>query len=334
MIVSAGYVGIGTASPGYKLDVSGDARANSFIVNGGGTWTPGAIYSDSNWGMLFRARVAGAIAAYSFEDSGATTNFLTILNSGNVGIGTTSPNALLSLGTAVTTIKLAAYDGGGTNLYGIGVNSGELTFGAALSSASGTPQMVLTSGGSVGIGTTGPNSKLHIMGGDVNVTSSGFVSGTTGTILDIGQNGRTGNTYTWINSTTTGGTVWGNLVLQSGGSYVGIGTSNPRNILTLYGADSSGAGPHLEAFTSADATYPVSQLLSWTHDNASLNFDSAYVAGTGWVSSSNTNNYQIQKNGGKPHNLEHGHGPYFLRHCRHRDDGASGHIDGKWRDWP
>ena len=68
------------------------------------------------------------------------------------GIGTTAPSVPLSLGyNTIQTIEIAAYDGGGSNMYGMGTNSSELTFGAGIT-ATGTPQMVLTSSGYVGSG--------------------------------------------------------------------------------------------------------------------------------------------------------------------------------------
>lgn len=95
--INGGNVGINTSAPGYRLDVAGDARANSFIVNGSGTWTPGAIYSDANWGMLFRSRVAGVTGAFSFHNAADTVNIMHMLDNGNVGIGTSSPGQKLSV---------------------------------------------------------------------------------------------------------------------------------------------------------------------------------------------------------------------------------------------
>jgi hypothetical protein len=69
--------------------------AGSFIVNGGGSWAPGAIYSDANWGMLFRPKVTGNVAAFSFHNYDDTVNILSMLNTGNVGIGTTTPSEKL-----------------------------------------------------------------------------------------------------------------------------------------------------------------------------------------------------------------------------------------------
>jgi hypothetical protein len=84
---------------------------------------------------------------------------------GNVGIGTFSPSYRLSLGTLNANCKLAIYDDGtGNDWYGIGANSNNLTFGAGLASTA-NPQMVLNkSSGHVGIGTTGPATRLHVNG--------------------------------------------------------------------------------------------------------------------------------------------------------------------------
>jgi len=97
---------------------------------------------------------------------------------GSVGIMTPSPNALLSLGNAVTTIKLAVFDGGSSQLYGMGVNPGELTFGASIADG-GTPQMVLTGTGNVGISTTSPDTLLSLGGGIATIKLALYDQGST-----------------------------------------------------------------------------------------------------------------------------------------------------------
>lgn len=80
--VISGSVGIGTAGvPSHKLQVVGDVSANGLIVNGGGTYTEGCIYTDSNWGMLLRAKVVGAVAAFDFRNS-VGTRMMSITNAG------------------------------------------------------------------------------------------------------------------------------------------------------------------------------------------------------------------------------------------------------------
>jgi hypothetical protein len=58
-ITSAGNVGIGTSSPAQKLDVTGAILASQSVTIGtSGLYQAGSIYSDSNFGMIFRAKQA------------------------------------------------------------------------------------------------------------------------------------------------------------------------------------------------------------------------------------------------------------------------------------
>jgi len=156
-----GGVGIGTAAPATLLDVNGLAAVRNVLwIQGSSTVTStqangGGVQIDYSSSGNY-----GRVSAYNYSNSTWENLFLQ-QGGGNVGIGTTSPDALLSLGNAITTIKVAAYDGGSSNLYGMGVNPGELTFGAAIST-SGTPQMVLTNAGLVGIGSTSPAVSLDV----------------------------------------------------------------------------------------------------------------------------------------------------------------------------
>ena len=94
-----GNVGIGTASPGAKLDVNGIIRTNNeFIV-----YNP----SDSTEYLQISyndALDAGYIRAYDIGvghkpiQIGSTADIYLTPNGGNVGIGTTSPNEALTLG--------------------------------------------------------------------------------------------------------------------------------------------------------------------------------------------------------------------------------------------
>jgi hypothetical protein len=161
--LSTGNVGIGVTSPQSRLNVLSASNVATpdllFTFDGAGNYRNGisnAFYGGSAANNIMRFSVSDGTLA-------GQTAVMTLLGNGNVGIGTATPNATLSLGGSIQTIKLAAYDGGASALYGIGVNSSELTFGANIP-ANGTPQMVLTSTGNVGIGTAAPNSKLDVVG--------------------------------------------------------------------------------------------------------------------------------------------------------------------------
>jgi hypothetical protein len=87
-----GNVGIGTNNPTRKLDVvGGQTKSDGFILGtSNNIYTPGCIYTDSNWGMLFRGAVeTPGIADFVFNNY-AGTNMM-VIKGGNVGIGTTNP---------------------------------------------------------------------------------------------------------------------------------------------------------------------------------------------------------------------------------------------------
>jgi hypothetical protein len=156
-----GSVGVQTLSPVSPLQVRDLGTAGN--VGEAATFNQAA---DSTRGVLIgRSGVSGPVELWLGVDqtnlwatiqaahAGVGFNKPLCLNrsGGNVGIGTgaVAPGALLSLGTALLPVKVAAYESGGSNAYGMGVASGALTFGANINPASGTPQMTLSSAGNV-----------------------------------------------------------------------------------------------------------------------------------------------------------------------------------------
>ena len=89
--LNGGYVGIGTTSPTQKLDINGD-----LLVRGGKLY----INSTSDFRLQHSSNnvyVDNLVSGnYYFRTSGYSTR-LTILNSGNVGIGTASPTQTLDV---------------------------------------------------------------------------------------------------------------------------------------------------------------------------------------------------------------------------------------------
>jgi|GEM_PF-5985390 hypothetical protein len=248
MYEASSNIGIGTTTPSEKLDVIGNiALSYGSYIKVSDAW-------DDNRTNILRTGY----------DSGLNTDFLkfyvpgnnaesvgekmTILRSGNLGIGTTAPLSLLSVGTGTPgsvdgTNDLYVLDdiefdgqifGDGSQLTGI-ASAGGWTDG-------GTDVYLTTTSDNVGIGTTAPSAKLDVAG-NINID---FSTGNTPSIenqgLFIGSPGTASNKA--IFATKSGG---GEFVITNAGS-VGIGTTAPGAKFHVYSA----ASGQTSAYSLAD----------------------------------------------------------------------------------
>ena len=153
-ITSAGDVGIGLTSPSSKLDVSGLAKANAFGMNATG--------GSPATGMA--APASDTLALYT-----NTTERMRITSAGNVGIGTSSPQAKLmvvgeiyaSQATSNTQqIRLTPQASGENIIYS--TYSGTNSYLPLAFNVGGAERLRIDTSGNVGIGSTSPTATLAI----------------------------------------------------------------------------------------------------------------------------------------------------------------------------
>ena len=181
-----GNVGIGTSSPLAKLQVAGNVLIDS-----------GEYIS---WGTAGATSIEGSTASNKLQFRTNSSDSMIIDSAGNVGIGTTSPGALLQLekpsqDNILAVIGQTGYEGA---LFLSGAGSGKdanivvgngrnLEFHTSTSATpvvGGTERMRITSTGNVGIGTSSPGAKLDVVG-DINITAAN-ISNQVNADVDIG----------------------------------------------------------------------------------------------------------------------------------------------------
>jgi hypothetical protein len=178
-------VGIGTTSPAYSLDVNGavNVSVTNFIRYNGDTGLFGSATSIT--GGLNTQLGIRASSDILFATNGANER-MRITSSGNVGIGTTSPQTLLSIQTSgdqnVLSPIITSQTSGVTytGLYSIRDGAGDqrgLAFQVYTANVGLNERMRINSGGNVGIGTTAPTSRLHVTGLPEYATNTTAIAG-------------------------------------------------------------------------------------------------------------------------------------------------------------
>jgi len=179
-ITSAGNVGIGTTSPTSPLTIT---TASAHTIP-----TLNITFNPSNPGCFACTNIGQRIDVLDAAGSGkiniglwvksanAATNYAAIFESGNVGIGTSSPVGVLHINTPDTTKNLVFSRTGLITNFSFSISNNGVVDILQLLNSSATGGMYMDANGKIGIGTASPTSKLDVAG-DVNISGSYLVGG-------------------------------------------------------------------------------------------------------------------------------------------------------------
>jgi hypothetical protein len=165
LVVTGSNVGIGTASPLAKLQISsGNNNDTQLLIGQSSTYgAPSIRFKTSSTNYMGLGFITGSAVGNEVLDA------LVIQRTGNVGIGVTNPGSKLEIAGALggtvgiggSTIRLVNTDTGDKASITSGI-TGVTNDGMQLS-VNGTARMVIGGTGNIGIGTTTPDVKLHVV---------------------------------------------------------------------------------------------------------------------------------------------------------------------------
>ena len=290
-------VGIGTTDPS-----SLDATGNRLVV-GGGSGDEGLTIFSGTTGrgtMLFADGNDGSNAEYrgwiqyehtndSLEFATASAERMRIDSSGNVGIGTTSPESKLNIVDSGETI-IRLYASTASTRSGIWFTNGSYSYGTNIGTDnkfhitgninSEAELVTVDSSGNVGIGTSSPAQKLHIEGNICRLDKVGTDGGYY--LYDSSNNFRfalfDNNSVTQIYADGNGSTP----AMTFNGGNVGIGTTSPTNF---------GSG-----FTNLQISGSTAGSVQTTDSTNSATAELFTSGGVGYVGTRSNHSFRIKSN--------------------------------------
>jgi len=299
-ILGNGNVGIGTISPSHDLQIGTAATNGSYSMMIEGNFANTALASnprlnliDTNFGItagkygsggaddalgIFGFQGAGRGILFAHTTAGSSTHLKDMRHdmfidggTGDVGIGTTSPNDILDVRSAswATRIQSTA-DGSYLRISPNQIatfNSGNSGSPLYVNNSSSGNIIMAGGGGYVGIGITNPQDKLHVSGGGAIIGSTRFRDSATASmnttgyivanvpastngqsaIVEFVASGNNGGYYNVVYSCYNGGGVWyytKNVVGSGGNIEVAETNGSGSSTLVFYFRATSGSASY------------------------------------------------------------------------------------------
>jgi hypothetical protein len=246
VVLSGSNVGIGTSNPTERMDVNGRVRVHNGTFDVMGMIAPdyGDYLHIGAWNQV------------------GTNSKNIVLNQygGNVGIGTIAPNAPLQLSNSIVPRKIVLYEKNNNDheFFGFGISGGTLRYQVdapisrhafyAASGPTGSVELMRIQGnGNVGIGTSAPQSRLHVHNSandqDVRVILTDGTSGATSSdgFQLIKDSAQTAYVWQYENNSILFGTNATEKMRITADGNVGIGTTTPASTLHVAGISRFGS---------------------------------------------------------------------------------------------
>ena len=288
LFVTNGDVGLGTTSPSGPLHVKSSTNSNIVYIDTSANALGDNAYINFNGS---RAQVGWIDTAITLTDGGgnkdiklkvntgsiflmtSNTARMFVSSSGNVGIGTTSPNK-----------KLVIKSGGADDGINLKRNSNDAVIANLIETGSGDGALLLATntgvtktllrgdgnnyinGGNLGIGTTSPARNLHVVGSGTTVATKVEATDGSQTSLDLQNN------EGWFRLINDGGSLSvydqadsvERFRINTSGN-VGIGATNPQAKLDI---STTGTGDSM-IIRNNDASSSAAPVLMLLRDSAS-----------------------------------------------------------------
>ena len=282
--VANGNFGIGTSSPGTKLEVAGSitikesGKAYNLLVSSPSTAYSGylATYNSSGTRIGYLGYWDGSSLTGAWTDGSTPLMFGTngserirVDSSGNVGIGTNSPSSTLDVSGTIRTGSGGTDPGTGAAFYFVGSGSYQtVVAGAEFAVHTGgnnarTERLRIDSSGNVGISNNAPSHKLSVNG---TVYAGGKITSGVGAAsdgLDLSTNDA------WANMRV----IRNNGGLYNDGMYIGYGNANSALTRIYGGGATSGSLDKYSTYSQEAGSFRAP--IFYDSDNTSYYIDAA-----------------------------------------------------------